>query len=221
MTEFLVCALHGRYPVHAGIRTCCTCDVLRIPIGERMLNIKIAECTNPECGAMYDTSSPVYTHCLTPNIAQEKPQKGQSTQNSPKPKRSKQAKAKEAPVMPVFAGIPSFSAIVGGQPLPKGRPRFSGKRAYTPKKTEDYENLLKASIAPMIDTPFTGLLCVELEFCRATHVLADVDNLSKAVLDAMNTILWNDDKQIRRLIADVSYGHEKPCIKIKVYEGWR
>jgi Holliday junction resolvase RusA-like endonuclease len=36
----------------------------------------------------------------------------------------------------------------------------------------------------------------------------DVDNVAKAVLDALNGIAWVDDTQVRRLVIEKSYGPE-------------
>ena len=36
----------------------------------------------------------------------------------------------------------------------------------------------------------------------------DVDNVAKAVLDALNGIAWVDDTQVQRLVVEKSYGTE-------------
>jgi Holliday junction resolvase RusA-like endonuclease len=36
----------------------------------------------------------------------------------------------------------------------------------------------------------------------------DVDNVAKAVLDALNGVAWVDDTQVRRLVVEKSYGTE-------------
>jgi Holliday junction resolvase RusA-like endonuclease len=169
-----------------------------------MLFVSLIQC--PNCGNQYSADNDACTHCYV-----------QAILTGVKPKRSKKPKQDE-PRRLVFYPVPSLSAIVAGQPRPKERARVANGHAYTPKATKEYKELIQASLSPYIKTPFTGLLYVELEFCRQTYVLADVDNLTKAIFDAANKLLWNDDKQVRRLLSDVTYGHEKPCVKIRVYE---
>ncbi len=100
--------------------------------------------------------------------------------------------------------------LVDKNPLPKGRPRFSGKHAYTPKKTADYETYVAqcANNAIRGNMLETELIAISLKFYRKGQVKADIDNLTKACLDALNGIAWKDDKQVRRLSASVEYGHK-------------
>ena len=95
-----------------------------------------------------------------------------------------------------------------GTPVPKGRPRFGNGRAYTPKRTKDYENALKALIKEQdIQGPIeVTLLAV---FPRPQRLMPkkypdglikhtkrpDLDNIIKAVLDALNKTL-KDDAQV-------------------------
>lgn len=170
-----------------------------------MLFVNLIQC--PNCGNQYSAENDACTHCYVQTILA-----------GGKPKRAKKPKQGQAPSVLVFQAIPSLSAIVAGQPRPKERARVANGHAYTPQATKDYKALIQQSLSPYIEAPFEGILYVELEFCRKTYVLADVDNLTKAVFDAMNKLVWSDDKQVRRLLADVTYGHEKPCVKIRVYE---
>lgn len=106
-------------------------------------------------------------------------------------------------------------------PLPKARPRFSNGHAYTPEKTRDYEELIAhyASFAARQQSFLNDeCLLVEIDFYRKGKRLADVDNLAKAVLDACNSILWKDDKQIRQLNLRVFYEAKDPCVLIQVSE---
>ena len=45
----------------------------------------------------------------------------------------------------------------------------------------------------------------------------DCDNLAKTVLDALNGIAYDDDKQICRLYVEKRYG-KSPCVKVRLIE---
>ena len=121
--------------------------------------------------------------------------------------------------------------VVEGKPQPKERPR-KGKNGgfYTPKKTKDYETLVgwyarnaykgnpseKAIIVelniffklPQRTTEIEGAYCMKK---------ADVDNISKSVLDGLNGIVWLDDKQVVELIVR-KYWHTESKIEVEIKE---
>lgn len=93
------------------------------------------------------------------------------------------------------------------KPIAKGRPRLGRRgRVFTPQRTLDAE----AAIAAAWDGPkFDGPLKVEIEFgydYMVVHVAkypegssrlrGDVDNYIKTVLDGLNGVAWEDDKQV-------------------------
>lgn len=102
--------------------------------------------------------------------------------------------------------LATFTLI--GTPVPKARPRFANGRAYTPKRTKDYENRLKALIK---EQNITGAIEVSINaiFPRPQRLMPkkhpnglilhtkrpDLDNIVKAVLDALNKTL-EDDAQV-------------------------
>jgi len=91
-------------------------------------------------------------------------------------------------------------------PVAKGRPRFTrGGRAYTPERTRKFTNELIAMMQWQVGEPLEGALKVEIVFYmrrpksvkrKYPTVKPDLDNLEKALYDAGNGILWNDDSQI-------------------------
>lgn len=105
--------------------------------------------------------------------------------------------------------------------IPKGRPRFVRRgnfvQAYTPKKTHDYEKriaqIYKERINEKYEGPIRILIKVEIKPAKSlskkkTQELIekqwheqkpDVDNLAKAILDALNGIAYLDDSQIQEL----------------------
>ena len=125
------------------------------------------------------------------------------------------------------------------EPSPKERPRATvvggHARIYTPKTTEAYEKKIRdAWIRQNGDTPMDGQLLAKIYYgfripkstpkknipamlqkiIRPT-VKPDLDNLDKAVMDALNKVAYKDDSQI---VAKVSKKHyaEVPNIRIVI-----
>lgn len=115
----------------------------------------------------------------------------------------------------------SISFVVPGAPVGKGRPRFARQgafvRTFTPEKTANYENLVKlAAYCAMNgrETFTVAVSCditIELEpapswsnkkrMAAISGVLLptskpDLDNVLKGILDAMNGVVFKDDKQV-------------------------
>ena len=111
--------------------------------------------------------------------------------------------------------------IVPGIPVPKGRPRLTtingSARAYTPKKTKDYESIVAMSAtdamqgAEPMDKPLMAHINIYLpipaSWSKKKRELAlsydvihtkkpDVDNVLKAILDGMNGIVFVDDARV-------------------------
>ena len=110
---------------------------------------------------------------------------------------------------------------IPGTPVGKGRPKFARRGAfvttYTPEKTASYENLVKVkaeeamvgreliagavavTILLFITPPASWsnkkmLQALNHEILPTTK--PDIDNVIKGIFDAMNEIVWNDDKQV-------------------------
>lgn len=148
----------------------------------------------------------------------------QKLDSAVKPTEKAQKGAKEASSYPkdiIYRDEPSLYFVVDGEPIPKERPRVSKGKAYTPDNTKKYKELVQqsASLAMRGKIPSNRLIYLDIEFRRKNEVKADVDNLSKAIMDACNGILWQDDKQVRRLFVDVSYGwKDSACAIVRMYE---
>lgn len=117
---------------------------------------------------------------------------------------------------------------VYGDPIPKGRPRFTRQgRTYTPKRTHDYESevamIAKAAMAGQEPLETSLTVCVYATFpipqsyskkrseaCLnglERHIKRpDLDNVVKAITDAMNGIVYKDDSQITTIHAKKVYG---------------
>ena len=123
-----------------------------------------------------------------------------------------------------------------GKVVAKGRPRFTRQgHTYTPKKTKDYEKLVKLTAMDHFERPLTTPLRVEITVCKTppknwskkkkTDAIAgvikptvrpDVDNYVKSILDGCDGVVFEDDKQIVELVASKVYSEEdKAIFKIK------
>lgn len=119
---------------------------------------------------------------------------------------------------------------VPGQPVAKGRPKFARQggfvRTYTPEKTASYESIVKIHAAQAMQgaAPMVGPLALDLTLFvaipksttkrdRARIAVGtyhptkkpDLDNVLKAVTDAMNGIVYEDDAQIVRIVTAKVY----------------
>lgn len=129
--------------------------------------------------------------------------------------------------------------IVPGAAVPKGRPRSTKNgHFYTPKKTVDYETKI-ADLATESMTgceAFVDAVSVDIEVSVAipksfnkdnrnlalNRVLfpirgADIDNITKSVLDGMNGIVFVDDSQVVKIVAKKIYA-EEPRVSVLVKE---
>lgn len=135
--------------------------------------------------------------------------------------------------------MPKFT--VPGEPRGKGRPRFSPRtgHAYTDSETRSYENKIIAyyrkacGASRLSDTAFLSVDIVaylpipksatkaQRAGMEAGTILPsrkpDVDNIEKAVLDALNGIAYKDDARVHRTSCTKYYGAE-PRLEITIKE---
>lgn len=131
--------------------------------------------------------------------------------------------------------------IINHRPIPKQRVAWKNGRAYTPKKTRDYEKLVSdtARIAMMQnklkpfdkDTPikitFTFIFeipkswsekkkqqALNGEIHPITTGIGDVDNLIKSCLDGFNEIVFADDKAVLEMSGKKKYGAKNQVIAL-------
>jgi len=144
-------------------------------------------------------------------------------------------------IEPIPKGRPRFSIIGGG---PKRR-----VIARTPARTQNFENAVREHVVlalnmeskryPLFPKGVPVAIDVDFIFPRPANLqrlkdpfgyiwkpnVPDLDNLQKAVFDALNEIIWHDDSQIidlrtRKMYSDKVKGRkglglegkEKPCI---------
>lgn len=120
---------------------------------------------------------------------------------------------------------------VPGRPQGKGRPRFTGKgHAYTPKKTVEYEALIRRMWLIQGGEKFSGNVRIEIlilypipkrtpKLTRQQMLAGDIlpakkpdgDNIEKAVADALNGAAYDDDRQIVSAAWEKRYADEEHC----------
>jgi Holliday junction resolvase RusA-like endonuclease len=126
---------------------------------------------------------------------------------------------------------------VPGTPIGKGRPRFRRVKTfvqtYTPKKTADYESLVRqqaqnemmgrqplemavrAEITARYEPPASWSKKKRLEAVSGLWhptTKPDIDNAAKAILDALNGVCYLDDKQVVQLLVIKEYGENARSI---------
>lgn len=124
--------------------------------------------------------------------------------------------------------------IIPGQPTAKGRPRMTrGGHAYTPAKTRNYEAFVKMCFLEKYaqETPITGPVELKVHAAftipkswskkrkaAADHHTSrpDLDNIVKAIKDALNGIAWVDDSQVCGLLATKRYVTGAPCVAVHI-----
>lgn len=118
---------------------------------------------------------------------------------------------------------------VMGKPQGKARPRFNTYtgRTYTPSKTGAYEKLIALCFKQAGGKKLTGAIEIKIEcfyqiaksYTKATKALMekgeiqatikpDLDNVAKAVMDGLNGIAFDDDKQVVSLKVSKRYDRE-------------
>ena len=131
---------------------------------------------------------------------------------------------------------------VYGEPVGKGRPRFVRRgnftQTYTPAKTKSYEDeirmMAKAAMGSteLLEAPVTVAIYIRVgiptSFSKQKRKDAlagiirptkkpDIDNIAKCFLDAMNEIVYLDDKQVVNLHITKVYA-ETPAVEVMVKE---
>lgn len=131
-----------------------------------------------------------------------------------------------------------LTAWIEGEPVAKARPRVTmigGRaRAYTPKKSADWEKHIRASLqCRPTDVPVAlkiqFYMPIPKSYSKAKRQQAidglmlpskkpDIDNLIKAVMDALNGYAWLDDNQVVQVSAVKRYS-ETAGVWIEVLDG--
>ena len=112
-----------------------------------------------------------------------------------------------------------ITAEITPQPLARPRINTTNRGRYLPSKCKNYLDELKMLLRSKYKgEPIKTPCAVTIEFYKPLKVTApkygDIDNLAKAVLDAGNGILWQDDRQIYKMTLQKYKGEGKITIEV-------
>lgn len=131
--------------------------------------------------------------------------------------------------------------VVEGEPQGKARPRFSRKSGtvYTPAKTAKYEKEIRQAFldagGKMIPEGSYAIVIMNAYFeipksyakgkrlaCERNinrpDKKPDIDNVLKVVLDALNKVAYEDDKQVIGIVCRKWYSHGSGFLKVHILE---
>ena len=110
------------------------------------------------------------------------------------------------------------------EPVPFPRPSSNGKRRFNPPRYTEFKNQLGifAKQAMKGQAPFSGDISIVCEFWKkrpknpASVKYGDLDNLIKAVLDALQGICFVNDSQVIQIFyASKNYGEPEINIELE------
>ncbi len=127
------------------------------------------------------------------------------------------------------------SFTIPGEPKAKQRPRVAKGHAYTPEQTVNYENWVKAcylesvgqeklegeiraTIVAYFKVPKSASKkdkLAMLSSAKKPTKKPDVDNIAKIILDPLNLLAYDDDKQIVELRVAKRYS-EQPRVEVQL-----
>lgn len=131
----------------------------------------------------------------------------------------------------------AITFTVPGEPQGKGRAKFGRGRTYTPAKTVAYEGLIALAAAPAmtgraimtgpVEVAFTATFSIPASAAKSKRagMLAgtilptkkpDLDNILKAIGDALNGVVFKDDAQIARLGSVLKIYGETPGLSVTI-----
>lgn len=105
----------------------------------------------------------------------------------------------------------TFSITIPETPKSKGRPRLGRRgRVYTPIATHEAENRIADIWREAGGPKFEGPIEIEVDFYKnrsevivkvstdysLSGLRGDIDNYLKLIMDGLNGVAWDDDKQV-------------------------
>lgn len=110
--------------------------------------------------------------------------------------------------------------VVPGNPVPKARPRLGQYCVYTPRTTHRYEVEVRRcaynALANMKAWDKDAIYAVMLRVFWQDKRRRDIDNQAKAILDALNGVVWKDDFQVDRLTIERGFDKNSPRVEVDI-----
>lgn len=111
---------------------------------------------------------------------------------------------------------------VDGQPRPKQSFRYSKKGHYQPAAVAAWQDQVawaaKVAMQKNNIDMLEGILSIKMRFQMGDKKVRDLDNLSKAVLDAMQGIVYLNDNKVHTLHLQKTYKPDEPGVWISILE---
>lgn len=116
-----------------------------------------------------------------------------------------------------LADYPVFTFTVPGPPVPKQRARRAPNGVwYTPTKTRDYERLVASCALHAGAKPKTGPVHITLAIFWPDRRSRDADNVLKSIQDGLNSIAYDDDRQVIGFTVTTELDRSKPRAVVSV-----
>lgn len=115
--------------------------------------------------------------------------------------------------------------IIDEPPQGKMRPRFTRTgHAYSPQKNKDYEKLVKLSyhgekLEGVVNLRLTAYY-QKPKKCKTLYPTKkpDIDNVAKIIMDSLNGVAYDDDKQVINLSIVKRWTDDYPRVEITISE---
>ncbi|MCR5722022.1 MAG: RusA family crossover junction endodeoxyribonuclease [Lachnospiraceae bacterium] len=117
-----------------------------------------------------------------------------------------------------------YKIIIDGDPVGKSRPRFARGHAYSPQKNREYEKMINKSYDGL---KLEGAVNLRLtayyqkpKKCKTLYPTKkpDIDNVAKIIMDSLNGVAYDDDKQVINLSIVKRWTDDYPRVEITISE---
>ena len=112
--------------------------------------------------------------------------------------------------------------VVQVEPVPLARARFSGRHCYQPKRNREYRAVVQQAARSAMGgrKPLSGEVSAVIKLYRRFKPTArnygDCDNHAKAILDGLNQIAFEDDRQVVRCLVEKFTDKGNPRAEIEL-----